>query len=106
MGAFQHLLHMILIQSDKFRDEPAEAAKLNTKMPYEKGVFLDPNHSYYILIDDTDVPDTGKFKVRENLEREIRSSRNIPNSSHGMFILRGYCTPDQICNCLCIFIKN
>ena len=41
-----------------------------------------------------------------NSEKSLYSVVNWNSFKWVWFFLRGYCTPDQFCECLCIFLKN
>ena len=46
------------------------------------------------------------FKQWRNQEVITKMQRNKLLDTRQCFYLRGYCIPDQFCDCLCIFLKN
>ena len=58
-------------------------AKLSTKKASQSGVFLDPDHTFYILVDDGKAKFGADVKLRGNLEKEMATTWKVPGLQKG-----------------------
>ena len=58
-------------------------SKAKHKKASQNGVFLDPNHSYFILVDDQKAKFGADVKLRGSLEKEMSASWKVPDLEKG-----------------------